>query len=539
MSQSAIEIARTAEIARNAARFLIPEFVLLATAMAIMTASAFTRQSRKVWCAIAAAAMLLALGNVLTQGSIKTEAYGSVVLNDHLSGSARIVLLLTGLVILGLAHEEPSDERAGELFGALLVINAGAMITAAANEIVLLFVGLELVSIPTYLILYLSRRHAASREAAVKYFFLSLFASSLLLYGLGFLYGTTGLSNLKAIGYLLERLPGAPQPQLGLLAIVFILAGLTFRVAAVPLHFYAPDVYQGSPIVIAALLSWLPKAVGILAMARVLTGVFATKDPTDPLLQKAVILCWVIAAATMVWGNFVALLQTNLKLFLAYSSIAHAGYLMVGITAAFATDSRPGSLFAGTESALFYLVAYAAMTLGVFGILSAVLADGRGVETIDDLAGLGWARPWTGLGLAVCLLSLAGIPPLAGFWAKFEVFTAAISATRRDGSGIFLLLAVVGMLSAAAGAFYYLRLVVIMYLVDAPSKTAFTLRGGWPVLGSAAACVVATVGLGLFSSTVVEAARLAAQAALSRPAPPVAVADGDLAPRQFVRVAGD
>lgn len=518
MSQSAIEIAR------NAARFLVPEFLLLATAMAIMTASAFTKQSRKVWCTTASLALALALAIVLVQGTIKTEVYSSVVLDDALSHSARIVLLITGLVILGFAHQEPSDERSGEFFGALLIINAGAMIVASANEIVLLFVGLELVSIPTYLILYLSRRHAASREAAVKYFFLSLFASSLLLYGFGFLYGTTGLSNLKAIGYLLDKLPGAPQPQLGLLAIVFILAGLSFRLATVPLHFYAPDVYQGSPIVIAALLSWVPKAVGILAIARVLTGVFATKEATEPLLQKAVIVCWVVAAATMILGNCVALLQTNLKRLLAYSSIAHAGYLMVGITAAFAADNRTGDLYSGTESALFYLVAYAAMTLGVFGLLSAVFADGKGVETIDDLAGLGWSRPWTGLGLSVCLLSLAGIPPLAGFWAKFEVFSAIIAATRRDGSGMFLLLAVVGMLSAAAGAYYYLRLVVVMYLVDAPPKTSFTLRGGWPVLGSAAACVIMTVVLGLFSNPAVQAARLAAQAALSRPAPPVSAA---------------
>ncbi len=533
MSQSAIDVAR------NAARFLLPEFLLLATAIAIMTAAAFTKQSRKLWCSIAALALVLALVSVWAQGNVHTDAYSSVVLNDDLSQSARIVLILTGLVILGFAHQEPSDERAGEFFGALLTINAGAMIVASANEIVLLFVGLELVSIPTYLILYLSRRHAASREAAVKYFFLSLFASSLLLYGLGFLYATTGIGNLKAIGFLLDKLPGVPQPQLGLLAIVFILAGLSFRLAAVPLHFYAPDVYQGSPIVIAALLSWVPKAVGILAMARVLTGVFATKEATDPLLQKAVIICWVIAATTMVLGNCVALLQTNLKRLLAYSSIAHAGYLMVGITAAFAIDNRAGDLYSGTESALYYLVAYAAMTLGVFGLLSAIVADGKGIETIDDLAGLGWSKPWVGLGLAICLLSLAGIPPLAGFWAKFEVFSAIIAATRRDGSGMFLLLAVVGMLSAAAGAYYYLRLVVIMYLVDAPPKTDYTLRGGWPVLGSAAACVIMTVVLGLFSNPAVQAAKLAAQAALSRPAPPVAAALSEPADRRILRVAGD
>ncbi len=512
------------EIARNAARFLAPEFLLLVAAMAMMTASAFAPRAKQVWAAIAAVALVLALGNVFANSGVKTEPYGSVVINDALSYFARIILLLSGLVIVGLAHQEPSDERAAEFFGGLLVIIAGTMVVAAANEMVLLFVGLELVSIPTYLLLYLSKRTGAAREAAAKYFFLSVFASSLLLYGLAFLYGTTGISNLKALGYLLDKLPGTPQPQLGLLAVVFVMAGLCFRLAAVPLHFYAPDVYQGSPIVVAALLSWIPKAVGILAVSRLLLGVLATRDPSDPLVQKAVLLCWVIAAVTMLWGNFVALLQTNLKRLLAYSSIAHAGYLMVGVTAAFAADSRSGGFFAGSESMFFYLVAYAAMTLGVFGLLSAVEIEGRGVETLDDLAGLGWSRPWVGLGLSVCLLSLAGIPPLAGFWAKFEVFSALIGATGRDGSKTFLVLAVLGMLAAAAGAYYYLRMVVLMYLVDGPVKARHSLRGGWPVLGAAGACVAATLLLGVYSTPASKAARQAAEAARARPAPALSAA---------------
>ena len=200
--------------------------------------------------------------------------------------------------MLALAHDEPADDTAGEFFGAFLMINAGAMLVAAANELVFLFVGLELVSIPTYLLLYLSRRTSTTQEAATKYFFLSIFSSGLLLYGLAFLYGVTGVSNLKALATLSWFLPSIPHPQLGLIAIVFVMAGLCFRVAAVPFHFYAPDVYQGSPTVLAALLSWVPKAVGFLAMVRALTAVFSVKGPDDPLVQKAVMICWVIAAAT-------------------------------------------------------------------------------------------------------------------------------------------------------------------------------------------------------------------------------------------------
>ena len=163
------------------------------------------------------------------------------------------------------------------------------MIVAAANEMVFLFVGLELVSMPTYIILYLSRRNPTTQEAAMKYFFLSIFASGLLLYGLTFLYGTTGVSNLKALAYFFDKLPNLPHPQLGLVAVVFVTAGLCFRVAAVPLHFYAPDVYQGSPMVVAATLAWIPKFVGFLAIVRTLTAVFSVKGGEDPLVQKAVI----------------------------------------------------------------------------------------------------------------------------------------------------------------------------------------------------------------------------------------------------------
>ncbi len=392
------------------------------------------------------------------------------------------------------------------------------MLVAAANELVFLFVGLELVSIPTYLLLYLSRRSLATQEAATKYFFLSIFASGLLLYGLTFLYGTIGLSNLKAMALLFDKLSNMPQDQLALIAVVFVMAGLCFRVAAVPLHFYAPDVYEGSPLVIAATLSWVPKAVGFLAIIRTLTAVLATKDPNSShLLHSAVMLAWVIAAATMIWGNFVALLQENLKRLLAYSSIAHAGYIMVGVAAAFAGESDGGGIYYGSEGVFFYLVAYAVMTLGAFGVISALHIEGQVVQTVEDLSGLGWTHPLPALALSICLLSLAGIPPLVGFWAKLEIFSALLAASQRTESGSFIALAIIGMLSAAAGAFYYLRLVVVMYF--RPSKQEVRLSGGWPVALAAGACASLTLLLGLFSSPLSSAARTSAQAALRNSSP--------------------
>lgn len=506
---------------------LAPELILLLAAMGLMTLSAFVRRSTRWWCTAAVVAMVAALIALWLGSGRGTDLYASSAINDALSYWSRLLILLSGLLILGMAHDEPPDERAGEFFGALLMMNAGAMLVGAANDIVFLFVGLELVSIPTYLLLYLSRRTPMTQEAATKYFYLSIFASGLLLYGLAFLYGATGLSNLKAIAYLSSHPLNMPNPQLGLIAVVFVMAGLCFRVAAVPLHFYAPDVYQGSPTVIAAVLSWIPKAVGFLAMTRALTAVFS--EASTSLVQQATMLSWIIAAATMILGNFVALLQENLKRLLAYSSIAHAGYLMVGVTAAFAIGNHGTELYHGTEGIFFYLVAYSLMTLGAFAVIMALRIGDRPVESIRQLAGLGWTQPLPALAMAICLLSLSGIPPLLGFWGKFEVFAAALSAQGLDDSWSMLVLAIIGVLNSAVGAYYYLRIVVLMYL--SPAQEEVRVRGGWPLASTIATCAGLTVVLGLFWGTVARTAREAAHAATAHPEPnqPAAtrVADSD------------
>jgi NADH-quinone oxidoreductase subunit N len=503
-------------VTRETMVVLIPELLLMIAAMGIITTSAFVKRPRHFWCAGSAIALVAALVALLAVENVSLDAYSAVVVNDDLAFFSRLLLIITGLIVVALAHEEPSDDRAGEFFGTLLLTSAGAMLVSAANELAFLFAGLELVSIPTYLLLYLSRRNPTTREAATKYFFLSIFASGILLYGLAFLYGSAGVSNLKVLAFLIDKLPNIPQAQLALLALVLVMAGLSFRVAAVPFHFYAPDVYQGSPIVVTALLSWLPKVVGFLAMTRVLVAVFAGRGADDPIVQKAIILAWVVAAATMVWGNFVALSQENLKRLLAYSSIAHAGYLMVGIAAAFVNDPA-GNLYSGIESVFYYLVVYAFMTLGTFAILSALTIKDRPVESVADLAGLARSQPLPALGLAICLLSLSGIPPLAGFWGKFEIFGSALAAERRDESGMFLLLAVIGMLSAAAGAYYYLRMVVVIYFHE--SDEPVHVKGGWPLAAAAGSCVGLTLLLGLFSSPLAQVAHTAAVSAMALPVP--------------------
>jgi NADH-quinone oxidoreductase subunit N len=507
------------EVTRQTLLILLPELLILLAATVMMTAGVFVRWPRRIWCVAAVGTLLTALVILFAVDSRPVDLYSAVALNDAFSRGGRLVLLLSGVILLALAHDQVDDARAPEFFGSILMIEAGSMLIASANELVFLFVGLELVSMPTYVLLYLARRNASTQEAATKYFFLSIFSSGLLLYGLAFLYGLTGVSNLKALAFLIHHGLNVPQPQLALIALVFIMAGLGFRVAAVPFHFYAPDVYQGSPTFLAALLSWIPKAIGFLAIIRTLTAVFASGGATGALGHKAVILAWLIAAVSMTLGNTVALSQENLRRLLAYSSIAHAGYLMVGVAVAFAYVVGPGAdgVYLGAEGILFYLVAYGLMTLGAFGVIIALSTPERPIETVDDLAGLSQTHPMTALAMVLCLFSLAGIPPLAGFYGKFQIFASALAVAPGPDSKLLQWLALLGVLNSAIGAYYYLRIVVIMYL--RPPSTPIAARPAWPTTLAVATCAILSLVVGLYPPPVSRATRAAAEAAVAHPDP--------------------
>lgn len=505
------------DVLRQTLLLLLPELLILTVGTAMMTAGAFVRLPRLVWSVASAVTLVVALVVLLAVHGEAVDPYTAVAVNDPLSWYGRLVFLLTGGILLAMACDQVDNARAAEFFGALLLIFAGAMIVAAANEIVLMFVGLELVSIPTYLLLYLPRRTEVTQEAATKYFYLSIFSSALALYGLAFLYGLVGVSNLKALAYLAHTAPGVPQLQFAVIAVLFVTAGLGFRVAAVPFHFYAPDVYQGSPTVLAALLAWVPKGVGFVALLRLLAAIFCGGNAVA---SKAVILAWIIAVVTMTLGNTVALLQDNLKRLLAYSSIAHAGYLMVGLTVAFRNDPSTVAAFLGGQGILFYLVVYALMTLGAFAVILALDSPERPVETVDDFSGLGRTHPLYALAMALCLFSLAGVPPMAGFWGKFYVFASAFAASPDDESGMFTLLAVIGVLNAAIGAYYYLRIVVVMYLRPAPERPVQPRRR-WPIAAAVGVCAGLSLFFGLYAQPITRASREAALVAIRNPGPPV------------------
>lgn len=407
---------------------------------------------------------------------------------DQLVWFIRAVTLSVGVVLVLLSWNAFAPGEVGESQACLLLILAGVNLTVAANDLVGLFLALELVSIPTYILLYLVRCSSAGQEAVVKYFLLSVFSSALLLYGFSFLYGAAGTTNLEAIRLGLVQAAAAP-PLILAVAMVIVLAGVGFRVTAVPFHFYAPDVFQGTHAAAAAMLSIVPKLAGFVVLLRLFGVVPAIPDVAEQGTQLSQVLTptlWWLAVITMSFGNLVALWQTNVRRLLAYSSIAHGGYMLVGLTVA---QSKQG-LAGGVESLLFYLAVYAAMTVGAFAVLIAAASRERQVETLDDLAGWGRLRPGLALLLTVFLFSLTGLPPTAGFFAKFNLLVAAWSAGTFD----LQLLAVVMAVNAAIGAAYYLRIVAAMYLRQAPGVPPVS-GSDFPAFLASVVCVSLTLAL--------------------------------------------
>lgn len=441
---------------------LAPEIVLVAVAVAIYVAGVFF-PANKAWSWLALGGLIIA-AMAMAIGTSSPAASGPLEM-DGLAYYVRWLGLGVGALFVLLASRPLATPGTSEYLGSLLLIVAGMMLVAGARELILLFVGLELVSIPTYILLYLGRRDVGSQEATAKYFFLSILASAIFLYGVSFLYGATGSTDLRTIH---ERLMGVgAEPggmkSLVLVALVMVYAGLGFRIAAVPFHFYAPDVYQGTTHENAGLLSVVPKIAGMMALARIVALGLA------PVESSPWRIALVLAVLTMTLGNVMALWQDNLRRLLAYSSIAHAGYMLIGLAAFMATLPGAAGSWDGLGALLLYLLVYALATIGAFAALACLNHGEKQIDAVDELAGLGWTggwlRPVLAVLIALFMFSLTGIPPLAGFWGKLSVFASALSVggSNPEVRSWFIGLAVIGVLNAAISAGYYLRIVGAMF----------------------------------------------------------------------------
>jgi NADH-quinone oxidoreductase subunit N len=478
---------------------LAPEALLVLAATAIFVAGAFTR-SRLWWagCSLIAYAAAAALLAHLSHWTAATDLSGPLIV-DPMGFCLRWLALLVGLVFTLIAARLADEDLASEVFGCLMLVAAGLMITAAANELVLLFLGLELISIPTYVLLVVGRRDRASGEATMKYFFLSILSSALLLYGFSFLYGlgkTTLISGTPETPGIRESLtslsPDDPLAPLAPLALVLIMAGLGFRLAIAPLQFYAPDVYQGTTSGNAGLLAVAPKIAGIAALVRLV--VIAMPVTAEFAWQLALIL----AVLTMTIGNVCALWQRNIRRLMAYSSIAHGGYLLIGLAAAAAATSAAQESFrGGITASLFYVLVYSLATMGTFAALAYLGAGRRDVNDVAELGGLARSQPLVAGAIAVFLFSLAGLPPLAGFWGKLNLFTSALEIATSGKSGLsfwFTILSVAAAINAAIAAAYYLRVIAVMYFQ--PQSQPLPTAGGESARWAALMCAGLVLGVG-------------------------------------------
>ena len=430
---------------------IVPMACVTAAALAAMVAEAFRDPGERM--PIAPLGAIGLVGAAIASAVLwnhNASSFG-VVVADNFGLFVTWILIVVGL--LSLALSVPTIDREhlprGEYYALMLFALAGMMLMATASDLLVIFLALEILSLAVYVLTGIRRESATGTEAAFKYFLLGSFSSAFFLYGIAFTFGMTGSTRLDRVGSLMASQATSPAPM-QLLALGLLLVGFAFKVSAVPFHMWTPDAYEGAPPAVTGFMSTGVKAAAFAAFVRVFLAAF------EPLRNDWGPVIWIIAAATMIVGAVVGVAQTSVKRMLAYSSIAHGGYLLVALLAA--NDVGKGAI-------LFYLLAYAITNVGAFGVIALLESTGAANDRVQDYGGLAAERPVLAAFMTIFLLSLGGFPPLAGFIAKWYVFTAAIKAG-------YVWLAIIGVLTSVVSVFFYLRIVVMMYMTptDTPMK---------------------------------------------------------------------
>ncbi|MBN1311675.1 MAG: NADH-quinone oxidoreductase subunit N [Anaerolineae bacterium] len=448
---------------------VLPVLIIAGWACVLLVFDLLIPRSRKHWTAWlalvgllgAAVALFFQIGHFARLGS--EAAFDGMVTVDGFSIFLQVVFVLTAIVgvLLALDYLPRHGIERGEYYVLLLFTTIGMMIMSMAADLIVVFVALELLSIPLYILSGFAGMRETSEEAALKYFLLGAFASSFLVYGIALTYGGTGTTRLTGIAQAVTS--DALNLPLTTVGMGLLLVGLGFKVAAVPFHMWTPDVYQGAPTPVTAFMSVGAKAGGFAALIRVLVTAFPA------IASEWGTLIAVIAGLTMLLGNIVAISQSNIKRMLAYSSIAHAGYILLAVAAAQRSENASFAIGA----VVFYLLAYALTNLGAFTVAIAVERDdGTGTE-IDDFAGLGKTRPWMALAMALFMLSLTGMPISGGLVGKVFVFQAALQAV--PGDPLLLAVVIIGVLTSVVSAFYYLKVIMVMYMREGEGKAVLPL----------------------------------------------------------------
>jgi NADH-quinone oxidoreductase subunit N len=479
---------------------LWPQFVVFITAVVLSLADAFLPKERHYTLLTAISLIGYGLGLVLLIGQHGTNeaTFYGLFRADGLTVFLSLIILVAAIltVMVSASYVENLEGRMplGEFYTLLAFAVLGALLTSAAGDLVMIFVGIELSSLATYILTAFAKRRTSALEGALKYFLLGLFASAILLYGMAWIYGSTGSTDLDDIAF---QLQGMVQGQESLeasllLGLLLLIVGIGFKMAAVPFHYWTPDAYDGAPTPVTGFMSVVPKAAAFAAAVRLLIQGLA------PLRDDWFYIIAILAAVTMVFGNLVAISQRNVKRMLAYSSIAHTGYMLAGLAAykvqgGFGTGGDDNQAI---SSVLYYLLAYTFMNIGAFAIVVWIQHRGRGME-LEDFAGLGASHPLAAASMTVFLISLMGIPPTIGFYAKYYVIVALI-----DSDLLWLALTIVVM--SAVSAFFYLRVVATMYFSGGREtrRSAST-----PLLNAGIlAMVIGVFALGLFSESIINLA---------------------------------
>ncbi|MFP6870760.1 MAG: NADH-quinone oxidoreductase subunit N [Nitrospinota bacterium] len=419
---------------------------------------------------------------------------------DNFSVFVKMIILSTTAITILLSLQYTKVERInyGEYYAMILFAVFGMMVMASGNDIMSIYLGLETMSISSYVLVSFIRHDPKSREAGLKYFLMGAFASGLLLYGIALTYGLTGTTSLQEIAKVFAgpRGAGIAADPVMVFSLILFVAGFGFKLALVPFHMWLPDAYTGAPTTITAFMSVAVKMATLAGMMRIFFIAF-------PLLAgKWNLLLWMLAAFTMVWGNVAAIAQTSLKRMLAYSSIAHAGYILMGVVATTKFVAGKAVFTSGGVSAvLFYLAAYMVTNLGAFGMLIYLCREDFRGDNIEDWRGVGQAKPWAGLAFIVFFLSLGGLPPTAGFVGKLFLFGVAIQNE-------YYWLAVIGILSSAVSIYYYFRVIMLMYMEPrSESQPAIEFSTAPSVFLALVFLALATLYLGLFPGSFIDAAR--------------------------------